>query len=161
MKARWLSVCALALCLSVAGPARADVDVGLYFGGGAAIYGDGFSIYFGAPYGVVPLGPVITGPYYRHHHYRHYYRPYYRHDEAIPYYRQEYWSFPSHRVPRAGDGYRRYDHDRWGHPRDHGRGGAIIDRGDFRDHDRSRFGGHRQDSRDRHYWHRDGDRYRH
>lgn len=71
MKIRLLSAGVLALSL-VASPSQADVDVGIYFGG-AAIHGNGFSLYLGGPYDYAPYDYYYSRP--RYHNPRHYHAP--------------------------------------------------------------------------------------
>lgn len=130
MKARLLGAGALILLLA-AGPARADVDVGIFFSG-AAIHGDGFSLYigggpyyYGAPYGYRTIRPFYTRHYYRYDYYP---RPYYR------YYDRSYKKFGHHPHRHHPHRHHKYRHDfRRGHSRDGHRGSRYR-------HDR---GGHR------------------
>jgi hypothetical protein len=110
MKIRLLSAGVLALSL-IASPSQADVDVGIFFSG-AAIHGNGFSLYLGGPYSYAPYGYISGHPRYyappryysvpRHQHRRHHY-------DRSPSYRQGY-SRPGYRG--HGDGRRRFDDDR-------------------------------------------------
>nr|WP_158651707.1 hypothetical protein [Marinobacterium profundum] len=109
MKIRLLSAGVLALSL-IASPSRADVDVGIFFSG-AAIHGNGFSLYLGGPYSYAPYGyiPGRSRHYVPHRHYtppRHHYRP--RHYDRSP----GYWR---HDYRGHGDGRRRFEHGRSSH----------------------------------------------
>ncbi|WP_157890328.1 hypothetical protein [Marinobacterium aestuarii] len=116
MKVRLLSAGVLALSL-IASPSQADVDVGIFFSG-AAIHGNGFSLYLGGPYSYAPYG-YLSGRSRHYHsrgysaprrHYsapRHHYRP--RHYDRSPSYRHDY-SRPGYKG--HSDGRRRFDGDR-------------------------------------------------
>lgn len=142
MKARLLSAGALALCL-LTGPAQSDVDVGIWFEG-AAIHGDGFSLYIGGPY-YHRDRYIVTRPHYTRH--------YYRYDSPRDYRHKRFGHRPHHFDHRHGFRYdRRFDHGRKSRHdfRDHRRGGAI-DRGrrGSRIGDTHYFDRHRFDDRHR------------
>ncbi|MFC6671385.1 hypothetical protein [Marinobacterium aestuariivivens] len=136
MKARLLSAGALALCL-LTGPAQADVDVGIWFEG-AAIHGDGFSLYIGGPY--YRDRYIVTRPHYTRHYYRY---------DKHRYHKHGYHKRFGHR-PYGFDRHRNRHDFRHHHHRRHG--GAIHDgRRGSRIHDRH------HDSRLRYF--RDGRRH--
>jgi len=140
--ARLLGAGILALFFSVS-PARADVDVGVFFSG--TIHGDGYSLYFGAPlfygspYGYWAPGPYYYGPPYRYQYYgtpygyrairphysRHYY---YRHDtppsggyrSIRPHYTRHYYRYdaPGRDYRHHDRYYQKYGPDRYRGDRD-------------------------------------------
>ncbi len=101
MKARLLGAGMLALFLAAANPARADVDVGLFFSG--AIHGDGYSLYLGVPFGYLATRPHYTRHYYRYDYPRPYYRDYY----------PRYRTYEPRRYRHHGHRPHRYDRDRY------------------------------------------------
>jgi hypothetical protein len=139
MKARLLGAGVLALSLLASSPSQADVDVGIFFSG-AAIHGDGFSLYFGGPYGYAPY--AYGRPRYAHPH-RHSHRHSYRKYAPPRYYsapKYRHWSGDYDRAPK----YRHGDRRPHGYRQDFSRHGSSHRSGAIGDYRGSRLG-------DRHY----------
>ncbi|UTW11541.1 hypothetical protein [Marinobacterium rhizophilum] len=150
MKIRLLGAGVLALSL-IASPSQADVDVGIFLGGGAAIHGNGFSLYLGGPYAYVPFGysrPRYAHPRRYHAPPRHYAPPRHHKPPRHHYRHRHYDRSPGYRHGFSDHGGRRH----YDNGRSYRRSGAVDyrrtqARGAWRDGNRQYF--------------RDGDRRRH